>query len=278
MATYTASQIGLSNAGLSDLRVLLDGSTTGPVSNTVTYGNDSNLPGVTVELEGTISGAQSSSWIINTIIIQNSLGLVETITGISGVNGAADGSGNAHSLFQAEQFGGSPGLIFRGNNNVINGGPGNESLAGFGKEGNTETINANGGGHYTVVADGGTVTVNLSGKHQIVEFNTVDRLNPTANVTTVHGFNSTSDFFDLNGLTFDHLSGTPTLLASEFHLGANPQHPHGDGIWYNQHNGQIWYDFFSSALHTEVKDHVATIFGAHLTHPHLTDANFLVVA
>jgi hypothetical protein len=282
MATYTGSQIGVSNSGLGDLAVLLDGTiTSGPSgTTTVTYGNDPNLPGVTVQLIGTgISGSPSSGWNISQIVIENNFGLVETITGITGVDGTpTTGSFDAHSLFQAEAFRNAPRLIFDGNNNTINGGPGNESLFGYGKEGNTETINANGSGNYLVGADGGMVTVNLGAGHDVIEFNAVDSANPTANVTTVHGFNVSRDVIDLNALDFVHLSGTPHLIPSEFHIGANPVNPNPhDGIWYNPHTGALWYDFFTNS-HGEVKDHVATIFGHGATHPALTAADFFVIA
>jgi hypothetical protein len=275
MATYTGSEIGVSNDGLGDLAVLLNG-TEGPTSPThVTYSDDSDLPGVSVELFGTgFTGAQSS-WNITGITITNNFGTVETITGITDVDGTpTTGSFDVNSLFQAEALGAAPHLLFSGNNNVINGGPGNESLVGFGKDGNFVTINANGGGNYLVDAGGGTVTVNLGRTSDVVEFNFVDSHDPTGNVVTVHGFNPAKDLFAFDGLDFSHISGTPKLLASEFHLGPNPAHPAHNGIWYNQHTGALYYDFFSDTLHTEIKDHVANI----ANHAALTAADFVVIA
>jgi len=290
MATYTAFQGGVSNAGLGDLQVLIDGHVIANVEgSSVTYGDDPELPNVTVELsttDGTITGTTPlGSWNIQEITIQNKFGLVETITGIQFVDGENSGLADPQSLFQAVDFGGAPRLIFQGNDNTINGGPGNETLVGFGVDsglGSTVTINANRSGNYHVVCGGGTVNVNLGKGHDVVEFDAVDALKPLANVTTVHAFNAAKDIFDLNGLAFNHLSGTPELLGKEFHIGKNPLHPHHDGIWYNPKDGSLWYDFFSNDLGVEVKDHVATILGhgphAHPLHPDLTVQNFLVNA
>ncbi len=147
MPTYQAFENAVSNDGLGDLRVLLNGHITVAANGTsVTYGGDPNLPGVTVQLIGTgINGSPSSSWHITDIIAENSAGLAWEITGIT--NGDVDGTPTSgafdtHSLFQAEFYRGAPRLLFNGHNNTIIGGPGNELLEGFGSEGNNVTINA----------------------------------------------------------------------------------------------------------------------------------------
>src|SRR5262245_40236981 len=136
MAVFTGYQNDVSTSGLGGLQVLLDGSiVSGPTGGTtVTYGNDPNDVGVTVQLIGTgITGSPSSLWHITEIVVENSVGLVYTITGITGVNGAPISDPfDPGSLFQAEEFRGAPRLIFNGNDNTINGGPGNEGLFGWG--------------------------------------------------------------------------------------------------------------------------------------------------
>jgi hypothetical protein len=278
MATYQAYQNGNSNSGLGDLRVLIDGTiVSGPTGTSVTYGLDSHLPGVTVQLIGTgISGSPSSSWHVTEIIAENSSGLDWVITGIH--NGDVNGNTStvdAKSLFQAEAFRGAPRLIFGGHDNTITGGPGNEGLFGFGSDGNVATINA-GPGKDIIGPDGGKVTVNLL-KHgqDILLFNFLNSSDPTGNVATIHNYSTARAAIELDSLVFTHLHGTPTLLPSDFHLGANHPHNGHEQVWYNPHTGQLWVDFFSSSLHTEVKDELAVIFGPGHTHPHITASDII---
>jgi hypothetical protein len=282
MPTFQAFQNGDNDAGLGDLRVLIDGViTSGPTGGTsVTYGNDPHLHGVTVQLIGTgISGLPSSSWHITEIIAENSAGLDWVITGITDgdVTGTpTSGSFDANSLFQAEVSRGAPRLIFSGHNNTITGGPGNEGLYGWGSDGNVGTISA-GTGNDFIAPNGGLTTVNLKHGHDILYFNFLNDADPTGNVATIHNYSTARDTIDIDRLTFTHLDtlpGAATLLPSDFHLGANHPHNGHEQVWYNPHTGQLWVDFFNSFF-GEVKDELAVIFGHGHTHPHITAANII---
>jgi hypothetical protein len=282
MPTYQAFQYNESNAVLGELRVLLGENgaqiTVAADGTSVTYGDDTALPGVTVQLIGNgITGSPSSSWHITEIDASNSFGLVWKITGINDgdVTGTpTTGSFDATSLFQAETFRGAARLIFDGHNNTVDGGQGNEGLFGWGIDGNVGTINA-GTGNDVIGPNGGLTTVNLKHGHDIIELGNFNVFDPMGNVATIHNYSTVRDTLDIERASFTHLDGNPTLLPKYFHIGANHPHDGSEQVWYNPHTGKLWIDFYSTFTHGEVKLELAQIYGPGQTHPHITAGDIL---
>ena len=279
MATYQAFQGGTDSSFLFELAVLNDGTVTVAADGTsVTYGNDPNLSGFTVQLIGTgISGLPSASWNIQEIVGERNGQLGRQITNITGVDGApTSGPFDSTSIFQAAAFRTGASLIFRGHDNVILGGPGVEGLFAFGVEGTHQVVHA-GNGNQVVSGNGGIDTVYAGKGHDTFLFNYLDEHNPTANVSTIHGYNVARDKIELNRFVFQPLSGTPELSASEFHIGANPVGG-APQIVYNPANGHLSFDFFSYGLGHEVKELFAILdtIGVH-HHPALTASDVLII-
>jgi hypothetical protein len=278
VATYRSFQDGTDSSNLFELDVLNDGTiTVAPDGSSVTYGNDPDLPGFTVQLIGTgISGSPAASWNIQEIISYHNGQLGRTITDITGVDGApTSGSFDADSIFQAAAFHNAARLIFRGHDNVIQGGPGVEGLFGFGIEGTHQVVHA-GNGNELVSGNGGINTVYAGKGHDVFLFNYLDENNPNANISTIHGYNVARDKIELNRFVFDPLFGHPELLASEFHIGANPAGG-APQIVYNPANGHLSFDFFSSFLGHEVKELFAVLDTTNIHHhPTPTAADLLV--
>jgi hypothetical protein len=286
MATFVAfaHTDNVNNAALKDLDALkgTEGSVSGTGSNmTVTYTDSVNLPGVSLVLTGSnFTNPTTSAMNITGIEAFLNGQPIWDITGLTGINGAPlSATFNAGSIFQAEAFHNVERLLFHGNSNTIIGGSGLEGLFGFGIEGTQQTIFA-GTGHDKISGNGGIDTVFAGNGHYDFEFDFLDKNNPLANTTTIYHYNAGKDHILLDRFVFSGLTGTPTLKPSELRFG----HPVGghEQIVYNQNNGHLYNDFFSTTLGHEVHELFAVLDttgpGAHHPHhPALTASDFVIV-